>query len=190
MGKTEYLVRIATAGTCAHGRDIHLPLLTPTELALAEYRAMQGTERVTTAGMPRGFGVYCNSRTLPKANRQVPLTLMDYESERVCLYYMSKHVTKPRHSPQSGESVLEQVLDFEKCGSGGALTRALIVDEVSKVLVAMAEDQELITHLFQQDTEYEKSSFLPEGYKKKVDIRDFDEARENFQQFIKCRAAE
>lgn len=50
---------------------------------MAEYRAMSGTERTTSAGMCRRGAAYTNTRRVPMNLDTVPLTIIDLETEMV-----------------------------------------------------------------------------------------------------------
>ena len=153
-----------------------IPMHTPpsTEMQLAQRRSVQGTERATSSGSGRGSSSYTATRVLPTGQHNVPLTFMDYEFDLV-------------HTP-----IIDQIMEYEDTADGGALTRALIVDEVSQALVALANDQNLFSTLFSTESQHTSALHPQKEYKKKDlrDIREWTYASHCYKQFIECRNAQ
>ena len=139
-------------------------------MQLAQRRSVQGTERATSSGTGRGSSSYTATRVLPTGQHNVPLTFMDYEFDLV-------------HTP-----IIDQIMEYEDTADGGALTRALIVDEVPQALVALADDQ----NLFSTDSQHTAALHPQKEYKKKDlrDIREWTYTSDCYKKFIECRNAQ
>lgn len=80
-------------------------------------------------------------------------------------------------------------MDFTHEGEGGALARALIVDDITTTLLNMSNDQAIYNMLFSDESQYDRSAMPKEKY---IDPskRDMFDPVDAFNTFVRSESAE